>query len=30
VAEIEKVFGQEAIPLTLPIGEGDNLKGIVD
>ncbi len=30
IAEIEKVFGQEAIPLTLPIGEGPELKGIVD
>lgn len=30
VAEIEKVFGQEAIPLTLPMGEGSGLQGIVD
>ncbi len=30
VWEIEKVFGQEAIPLTLPIGEGPELRGVVD
>ncbi len=30
VAEIEKVFGQEAIPLTLPIGDGPEIKGVVD
>ncbi|MCS7203028.1 MAG: GTP-binding protein, partial [Thermodesulfovibrio sp.] len=30
VAEIEKVFTQEAIPLTLPIGEGPGIKGVVD
>ncbi len=30
LGEIEKSFESEAVPLNLPIGEGENFKGIVD
>jgi elongation factor G len=30
ISELEKSFEQEAIPLYIPVGSGDNFKGIVD
>lgn len=30
LGELEKSFEQEAIPLNIPIGEGENFKGVVD
>lgn len=30
VSELQKTFDQEAIPLNIPIGEGDTFKGVVD
>jgi len=30
LSELQKVFDQEAIPLNIPVGEGETFKGIVD
>ena len=30
LTDLEKAFGLEAVPLTIPIGEGESLKGVVD
>ncbi|NLI29837.1 MAG: elongation factor G [Nitrospiraceae bacterium] len=30
VSELQKTFDQEAIPLNIPIGEGESFKGVVD